>query len=201
MRGGEDLDDLAADVYETVFGSAAGTADVLLGYSLGALVVLRLCENHGETARRLVLEEPPGSEATDFGEVARETRASAVLTSGSPEAAVRRNLAENPAWDEEDARNSVAGMLDCDAIPTAGLLRNGLGYDLAAMIGSVSVPTLLVLGSEERGSMLPQPERAAVARSLRLGTVEGLDAGHGVHRDDFEGYVRVLGSWLGAPGA
>ena len=96
MRGGEDLDDLAADVYETVFGSAAGTADVLLGYSLGALVVLRLCENHGETARRLVLEEPPGSEATDFGEVAREMRASAVLTSGSPEAAMRKNPRREP---------------------------------------------------------------------------------------------------------
>jgi pimeloyl-ACP methyl ester carboxylesterase len=69
------------------------------------------------------------------------------------------------------------------------------------MIRSVSVPTLLVLGSEERGSMLPDPERAAVARSLRRGTVEQLDAGHGVHRDDFEGYVKVLGNWLGAPRA
>jgi pimeloyl-ACP methyl ester carboxylesterase len=200
MQGGDDLDDLAADVYETVF-EPAGTADVLLGYSLGALVVLKLCQNHGEPMRRLVLEEPPGSESTDFEEVARETQASAALTRGSPEAALQRYLAENPALTEEDARNSVAGMLDFDAVPTAAFLRNGLRYDLAAMTGSVSVPTLLVLGREERGSVLPDPERAAVAGSLRRGTVEELDAGHGVHRDDFEGYVRLLGGWLGAPGA
>jgi pimeloyl-ACP methyl ester carboxylesterase len=200
MRGDDDLDALAAHVCETVF-ELAGPADVLLGYSLGALVVLKLCENCGEPARRLVLEEPPGSESTDFGEVARETQASAVLTRGSPEAAVQRYLAENPALTEEDAKNSVAGMLDCDAVPTARFLRDGLRYDLADMIRSVSVPTLLVLGSEERGSMLPDPERAAVARSLRRGTVEQLDAGHGVHRDDFEGYVKVLGNWLGAPRA
>jgi pimeloyl-ACP methyl ester carboxylesterase len=69
------------------------------------------------------------------------------------------------------------------------------------MVRSVSIPTLLVLGSEERGSMLPAPERGAVAGSLQRGTVEGFDAGHGVHRDNFEGYVRLLGGWLGKPGA
>jgi hypothetical protein len=55
---------------------------------------------------------------------------------------------------------------------------------------------LLVLGSEARGSALPEPERAAVADALRRGTVEAFDAGHGVHRDDFEGYVRLLRNWL-----
>jgi pimeloyl-ACP methyl ester carboxylesterase len=199
MQGDEGLDDLATDLHETVF-EGPGTVDVLLGHSLGALIALKLCERHGEPARRLVLEEPPGSESTDFGEVARETQASAVLARGSPEAAVRRNLTENPALAEEDARNSVAGLLDCDANSVAGFLRDGLRYDLAEMVRSVTVPTLLVLGREESGSMLPAPERAVVAGSLRRGTVEEFDAGHGVHRDDFEGYVRLLGSWLGGPG-
>ena len=196
MRGGESLDALVRDLNETLSELPDGI-DVLLGHSLGALVVLKLCQDHGEPARRLVLEEPPGSGSTDFEEVARETRASALLARGSPEEAIRRNLTENPAWAEQDARNSVAGLLDCEAAPVAAFLRDGLRYDLAEMVGSVSVPTLLVLGGEVGGSMLPTPERAAVAGSLRRGTVEELDAGHGVHRDDFEGYVRLLGSWLG----
>ena len=200
MQGDEELDDLAADVYATVF-EEAGAADVLLGHSLGALVALKLCEDYGEPARRLVLEDPPGSESTDFGEVAREMQAGVGLARGSPDEAVRRFLAENPALTEEDARNSVAGLLDCDAGPVAGFLRGGLRYDLAEMVRTVSIPTLLVLGSEERGSILPAPERAAVAGSLRLGTVVEFDAGHGVHRDDFEGYVTLLRGWLGKPGA
>jgi hypothetical protein len=40
-----------------------------------------------------------------------------------------------------------------------------------------------------------------VAGSLQWGTTKEFDAGHGVHRDDFEGYVRLLGGWLGKPGA
>jgi pimeloyl-ACP methyl ester carboxylesterase len=198
MQGDEELGDLAADVYGTVL-EEVGTADVLLGHSLGALVALKLCEDYGEPARRLVLEDPPGSESTDFGEVAREAQAGAVLARGSSEEAVRRNLIENPAWAEEDARNSVAGILDCDADTVAGFLRDGLRYDLAEMVHSVSIPALLVVGSEERGAMLPDPERAIVAGALRRGTTKEFDAGHGVHRDDFEGYVELLGGWLGEP--
>jgi pimeloyl-ACP methyl ester carboxylesterase len=197
MRGDEGLDDLARDVYEAVF---EGPVDVLLGHSLGALVVLKLCQDYGEPARRLVLEDPPGPESTDFKEVAHATELDAAFAGNSPEAAVRRNLAQNPTWAEEDARNSVAGLLDCDADTVVGFLRNGLRYDLAEMAGSVSIPTLLVLGSEERGSVLLAPERQAVAGALRRGTVEEFDAGHSIHRDDFEGYVRLLGSWLGEPG-
>ena len=52
------------------------------------------------------------------------------------------------------------------------------------------------MGSEARGSALPKPERTAVAGALRRGTVKTCDAGHGVHRDDFEGYVRLLSNWL-----
>jgi pimeloyl-ACP methyl ester carboxylesterase len=200
MRGDEKLDDLARDVHETAL-EPAGAADVLLGHSLGALVVLKLCENHGGPAQRLVLEEPPGSGTTDFGEVARAAELDAALARKSPETAVQRNLAQNPTWAEEDARNSVAGLRACEAGPVAGFLREGLRYDLMEMVGSISMPALLVLGSEEHGSMLPAPERAAVAGSLLRGTAEELDAGHGVHRDDFDGYVRLLGSWLGKPGA
>jgi hypothetical protein len=52
------------------------------------------------------------------------------------------------------------------------------------------------MGSEARGSALPKPERTAVAGALRRGIVETFDAGHGVHRDDFEGYVRLLSNWF-----
>jgi pimeloyl-ACP methyl ester carboxylesterase len=85
MRGGERLEDLAEDVHETVFG-APGTngADVLLGHSLGALISLKLYRGHGEPARRMVLEEPPGSESIDFEEVAREVETDAYLSPKSP---------------------------------------------------------------------------------------------------------------------
>lgn len=192
------LEDLAGDLHETV-SSLLGPEeriDVLLGHSLGALAALELCREHGDLIERLVLEEPPGPESTDFDEIARGVESDVARAREAPEAHKREQLQENPSWSEGDAIANVENLRDCDAEPVAAMVRNSLRYDLSALVGSVEVPTLLVLGSEARGSALPEPERTAVANALRRGTVETFDAGHGVHRDNFEGYVRLLDGWL-----
>ncbi len=192
------LEDLAGDLHETV-ATLLGPeerVDVLLGHSLGALVALEFCREHGDLVERLVLEEPPGSESTDFDEISRMVEADVARAREAPEAHKREQLEENPSWSEGDSIANVESLRDCDAEPIAATIRDGLHYDLTTLVGSVEVPTLLVLGSEARGSALPEPERTAVADALRRGTVETFDAGHGVHRDNFEGYVRLLGNWL-----
>ncbi len=195
------LDELAEDLHETILGlpGSAERIDVLLGHSLGALTTLRLCEEHGDLAERLVLEEPPGSRDVDFDEVARMLEYDAARSNEAPEEMKREQLEQNPSWTEKDAAYNVAGLRDFDAGPVAEAMRNGLRYDLSALVGTIEVPTLLVLGSEAQGSALPKPERAAVEGALRRGRVETFDAGHGVHREDFEGYVRLLEEWLGEP--
>lgn len=201
MLGDEELGNLAADVYETLtdlLGSGV-RADVLLGHSLGALTAMKLCGDRPNLARRLVLEDPP-SGGNDPNETAREVQEGAVRAHEDPRALAREMLSENPSWAEEDATNSVAGLRDCDAGALARFRRHGLRWDLVALAGAIPVPTLLLLGDEVLGSALPASERAAVTNALRQGSVEELEAGHNVHRDDFEGYVRVLGDWLGGPG-
>lgn len=192
------LEDLADDLHETVSAllKPEERVDVLLGHSLGALAALELCREHGDLVERLVLEEPPGSESVDFDEISRMVEDDVARAREAPEAHKREQLEENPSWSEGDYVANVESLRDCDAEPVAATIRNGLRYDLTALVGSVKVPTLLVLGSEARGSALPEPERASVADALHRGTVEMFDAGHGVHRDDFEGYVRLLGKWL-----
>lgn len=196
------LDDLAEDLHETILGlpGPAERIDVLLGHSLGALTALKLREKPGDLVERLVLEEPPGSENTDFDEVARMLESDAVRAREAPEGMKREQLEQNPSWAEEDAEYNVAGLRDFDAGPVAEALRNDLRYDLSALVGPIEVPTLLVLGSEAQGSALPEPERTAVGDALRRGRLETFDTGHGVHREDFEGYVRLLDKWLGGPG-
>ncbi len=192
------LEDLADDLHETVSAllKPEERVDVLLGHSLGALAALELCREHGDLVERLVLEEPPGSESTDFDEISRMVEADVARAREAPEAHKREQLEENPSWSEGDSVANVESLRDCDAEPVAAMIRDGLHYDLTTLVESVEVPTLLVLGSETRGSALPEPERTAVADALHPGTVETFDAGHGVHRDDFEDYVRLLGSWL-----
>ena len=196
------LEDLTEDLYDTsstLLGSQE-RIDVLLGHSLGALTALGLCEAHGDLVERLVLEEPPGSESSDFDEVARMVESDVVRAREAPEEMKREQQEENPSWTEGDAANNVASLRECDAGPVAEMMRNDLRYELSALVGSIEIPTLVVLGSEARGSALPEPERTAVENVLRRGAVETFDAGHGVHREDFEGYVRLLGDWLSEPG-
>jgi pimeloyl-ACP methyl ester carboxylesterase len=195
------LGDLTGDLYETILGQLGpdGSVDVLLGHSLGALTALELCGRHEGLVERLVLEEPPGSESSDFDEVARMVEPDVARAMEAPEEMKSEQLEENPSWTEEDAANNVASLRDCDAGPIAEMMRNDLHYDLSALTGSIEIPSLLVLGSEAQGSALPEPERTAVEGALRRGTVRTFGTGHGVHREDFEGYVRHLGDWLREP--
>jgi pimeloyl-ACP methyl ester carboxylesterase len=200
--GDEQLGDLAEDVHETVAEllGADGRIDVVVGHSLGALTALGFCGLYGDLVRRVVLEDPAGSESADAEETAREVEEAAACAGEDPEALVRELMEENPSWAGEDCEMAVQSLRECDARRLAAM-RRGLHWNLTGLAGFVEVPALLVLGSDARGSGLPEPERSAVADALRGGTVEVLETGHFVHRDDFEGYVRLVGGWLGEPGA
>lgn len=199
MRGGEGLGDLGDDVYETVtelLGSGAGV-DVLVDHTLGALTAMRLCEDVPDLTRSLVLEDPP-SGGNDPNANAREVEECASRAREDSRTLAREILSENPSWAERDTISSVASLRDCDAGALARFRRDELRGDLVALAGAIPVPMLLLLGDEDLGSALLASERAAaVANMLRQGSIEELEAGHNIHRDDFEGYVGVLGDWLG----
>ena len=203
MPGGESLADLAADVHETVtplLGTGERT-DVLLGHSLGALTALEFGTEHPGLVRKLVLEDPPDSKGgpNGFEGVAQDIEEGVARAKEDPEAVARNLRTENPSWADEDLANNVASMRDCEAQPVAAMVRDDLRLDLPAMIGALEMQTLLVLGGEDMGSVMLEPERTAVVEALRHGTVHVFETGHGVHRDDFEGYVRLLDFWLGEP--
>ena len=202
MSGGESLANLAADLHETVAPllGPGERINVLLGHSLGALTALEFGTERPGLVRRLVLEDPPDSRggSRGFEGIARDVEAGVARARKDPEAAARDQRVGNPSWAEEDVTNDVAGDLACDAVPVAALVRSGLRLDLPARVGAVEVPTLLMLGSEGRGSGMLEPDRSAVAEALHAGAVEVFETGHCIHREDFEGYVRLLDRWLGS---
>jgi pimeloyl-ACP methyl ester carboxylesterase len=192
------LEDLTEDLYDTVLGllePATERIDVLLDHSLGALAAIELCEKHAGLVERLVLEEPPGSENSDFDEVARMVESDVARTREAPDEMKREQLEENHLWTEEDAANNVASLRDCDAAPVAEMMRSDLRYDLAALVGSVEIPSLLILGSEARfGYARARANEYSARATPRYG--EGVRHSPRVHREDFEGYVKLLRDWL-----
>jgi hypothetical protein len=162
---GRELGDLVGDMRETVdeLPAPGGSADLLLGHSLGALTTawhVAGCRFAGSSWRT------PGPQSTDFGAVAEGVEADAPLARAK---SLRRQLAEHPAWAEEDAENDVASLAECDAGPSAELVGDGLRHDLVSLLHAIRVLVLLVLAGVGRGSPLVGQERAAAGAARRVG--------------------------------
>ena len=186
---------LAADLAVTMEGLGVAPVDLLVGHSIGAAVCMELVAWRPEVARRFVAEDPSGQDRrTDFDYQAnfeREVRAART----DPEPRVRRELAENPTWLEEDARQDVEGRAACDLEGILASLRSGTGLRVIELAPKLEVPTLYVLADEQR-SVLGQRRAALIDALPANASLVEMDSGHSVHRDRFEAYLSALLAWV-----
>jgi pimeloyl-ACP methyl ester carboxylesterase len=189
--------DLAADVAETVAaelgadpsGSSRPVVELLVGHSLGALVALQLVSSDPGLARRLVLEDPPGSSSIDWAGLAAGIEADTRLAATDP-AALRRDLeAANPTWPPGEAERRVADLADCDGQAIAAAVRAG-----------VPLPTLMLLAEEALGSNLTGLDRKAAIEALPNGSTRVLPAAHSIHREALDPWLAALDTWVAAEG-
>ena len=188
-------DTLAADIGATVNALGVAPVDLLVGHSLGAAVCMELVHRRPGIARRLVIEDPPGQDRADdlaFQQnLEREVRAART----DVDSEVRRALAENPTWLEEDARQDVEGKAACDLEGILASLRSGTGLRVVDLAPTIRIPTLYLLATEDRSAL--GSRRSDLIDSLpKSASVLEVDCGHTVHRDRFEEYVSALLEWL-----
>jgi pimeloyl-ACP methyl ester carboxylesterase len=200
IDGAATIDDFADALEATIQNGVPGVVDVLIGHSLGAVVSMRLAEREPGLVRRLVLEDPPSLDRTEDEPFLASIVEGVRLAREQPEAEVRRELAENPAWLPEDARQDVEGRALTDAEGMVASLRHPRGFDVADLGPRLSVPALWILGDERRSVLLGEA-RDRLRRKLPAGArlVEA-DAGHTVHRDQFDHYLRAILDWVQPPG-
>jgi pimeloyl-ACP methyl ester carboxylesterase len=189
--------DLAGDVAETVEAMAAALpVELLVGHSLGALVALELVGRRPGFARRLVVEDPPGSGSIDWAGLAAGIEADTRLAVTNPDG-LRRDLeAANPAWPPGEAERKVADLADCDGQAIAAVLRPGVRFDLPALLAAAPLPVLLLLAEETLGSNLLGLDRKAAVEALGDGTTRVLPAGHSIHREALNAWLTALDTWL-----
>ena len=203
-EAGLSVADLADDVADTVEatsrspGTVAGApVDLLVGHSLGALVALELAGRRPGFARRLVVEDPPGSASVDWPAVAVGIEADTQRAVTDPDA-LRRDLeAANPAWPPGEAERRVADLADCDGRAVAAAVRPGVPFDLPGLLAAAPLPVLLLLAEEALGSsLLLGLDRKAAVEALPDGTTRVLPAGHSVHREALDAWLAALDAWL-----
>jgi pimeloyl-ACP methyl ester carboxylesterase len=186
---------LADDLARAVEG--IGTpVDALIGHSLGAAVSAELAFMRPELVRRLVLEDPPAVTRADDVSWHANLEREHLAAKADPEGEVARELAENRAWLEEDARQDVEGKQLADIEGLLATFRRDTGARVLDLVPRLTVPALYLMADEERSVFrgharqqldhtLPDNARIVVA-----------DSGHTVHRDRFEEYVSVVVDWI-----
>jgi pimeloyl-ACP methyl ester carboxylesterase len=188
--------DAADDVAETLDGMEV---DVLWGHSLGARTAMQLLGARPMAARRAVLEDPPGRIRRDRDEAIANWQREVALARDDPERFVRQQLADNPIWDERDARENAASVAECEIDWVIEAFAAGYAEGAPDLAPALRVPSLLVLAEESR-SVLTGDDRAETIAELPAGSrVVELPGGHTLHRDLPGDYLHVTLDWLGGP--
>ena len=196
IDGSATIGDLAQDLGRMIDDRAGGRVDLLVGHSLGAVVSMWLVHRRPSVAVRLVLEDPPSLDRTGDTEFLDRLRREIAAARTDPEGEVRRELEQHPAWAEEDARQNVEGRAMADADGIVASLDRPRGFAVAELAAEMQVPTLYLLGAEDRGSVLVGAARDRLRVNLPPDSrLEVLDAGHTIHRDRFVEYVEALHAW------
>jgi pimeloyl-ACP methyl ester carboxylesterase len=176
----------------------ATAVDLLVGHSLGAVVALELVGAWPGFARRLVVEDPPGSSSVDWAGLAAGIEADTRRATTEPEALRRDMETANPGWPPGEAERRVADLADCDGQAIAAALRLGVPFDLPALLAAADLPTLLLLAEEALGSLLVGLDRKAAVAAPAHGTTRVLPAGHSLHREALHAWLAALDAWLAA---
>src|SRR5688500_12384217 len=182
IEGHATIGDMAGDLAATIQSTGA-PAGAVIGHSLGAAVGAELAYLRPDLVRRLVLEDPPAVVRTDDlawqSNLQRELDAAHADFDGE----VAREIASNPAWEEEDARQDVEGKQLADGEGIVASFRHGIGTRVPALAPLLTVPTLYLLAAEDR-SVFTGDARLRLAPDLpEHSQIEVMDAGHTIHRD------------------
>jgi pimeloyl-ACP methyl ester carboxylesterase len=187
---------LASDIGTTLDDLRVVPLDLVVAHSLGAAVCMELVHRRPGVTRRLAAEDPPGQSRVDDVEFQTRLVAEIRAARSSPESEVRRELAENAAWLEEDARQNVEGRAACDLEGILASLRGGTGLRVVELAPKIRIPMLYLLADEAR-SALGARRSDLIASLPSNATLVEFDSGHTVHRDRFEEYLSALRTWLG----
>lgn len=184
----------AVDVIETI--ERIGEPVAMVGHSLGGSVTAEVIATRPDLVTRAVLEDPPA--VSRVGDVAWLERLAAEVATATTsfDAEVARELAENPAWDHEDARQDVEGktLADIDAIVAS--FTADVGTRVLDLAPTLTAPVLYLLAAESR-SVFPSTARARLAAGLPpTSEIRVTNAGHTIHRDRFTDYVDAVAGWI-----
>jgi pimeloyl-ACP methyl ester carboxylesterase len=179
-----------------------------VGLSMGGYVALALWANHAPLVRSLALVDTRAAADNDAGKSARDAAARTVVEQGPralATAMLAKLLAERPADDPHGLLLRARVLTMATALPTETIVADLRGLrdrpDRRALLPSITVPTLCVVGSED--AITPPTEAQQLAAAIPgAELVEIPRCGHLVPMEDPTAFARALGAfWARLDGA
>lgn len=189
-----DGDGFSLDAYRDDVLALRGGWDLVLGHSLGGLVVLACQLADSAFARSLVLEDPflrpqPGPEMIAW------------LLADYEEPITEAHLAAaRPRWQPLDIAVKVRALRAAGPHVVEATMESIGGLDLWPRMEELTVPTLL-MGADPAEDALATPpdgETAAGNPHVRFEVVPG--SSHSIHRDSYPAFRSVLASFMSEVG-
>lgn len=176
----------------------ADGVDLLVGHSFGAAVAVAVAASYPALVRRLVLEELPGGCSVDWSAEAEAVLTDAWRARTDPQATLASTRNGQPRWLLEDCQHAVADLARCAAVEVSDGLRVGAGWTPADVISQVQAPTTLLLAPDrpgvnrlENATALRGADRDMAVTATRADVVV-VDAGHCIHRDDPDTWLKAV---------
>jgi pimeloyl-ACP methyl ester carboxylesterase len=180
---GHSIDDMADDVIETLGALGVNDSFILGGLSMGGYVSLSIAARYPNRLRGLILMDTKAVADTPEAARGRDQAAQAIENAGDLGLLVWTMLPKlfSPRTRERDPHvvATIENVIRSTSVPGAASTLRALGSrpDRTPMLGSITVPTLVLCGAEDVIS--PPDEMRAMARSIPNSTfVEIPDAGH-----------------------
>ncbi len=197
LEGFTTVGELAADL-GAVVETLGAPVDAVVAHSLGAAVAAELAHERPDLMRRVVLEDPPVVTRADDAPWQANLEREMLAAEADPEAEIAREVAENPGWVDEDARQDVEGKQLADRPGLMATFRRNTGARVLELAPTLSVPALYVLAAEGRSVLGGEARRRLVEALPAQAKVVVVDAGHTVHRDCPDWYAATVLDWLGS---
>ncbi len=181
----------------------------VLGHSMGAATTMGLASQFPDIPGAVLLEDPPAWWLTEtVDEKAQAERAAGVMAwiqslgTKTREELIASERVNSPTWTDDELGpwadsklrvNPVVGRIFKDRFVER------LGWPEA--LRSISCPAMLITADPERGAIVTSEGAERLRAAIpQLQVVHLAGAGHNIHREQFEGYVAAVRSFLAAAG-
>jgi pimeloyl-ACP methyl ester carboxylesterase len=169
---------------------------VLIGSSLGAVVSAPIAAGSPEKVRGIVMSDPPAFAPFEDPESTRDRFTPTLALKRLPYEQRIEKLTE-----EGGDPNAVRARADSLEAMSEGVLvemiEGKTAYSADEWLPRVSCPALVFLGNPELGGVVSREDPPRLGQLLGDATlVEFEDAGHGIHRDQPDRFVREVRAFL-----